>query len=82
MSMVSVKYLIKFVGNNNAKAECEPKGSIEKEEYFTPSFAGVLSQPKIWTWATHFSTCKNTPQERFKERRENIYKSWNTQIYN
>lgn len=47
MSMESVKYLIKFVGNNNAKAECEPKGSIEKEEYFTPSFAGVLSQPKI-----------------------------------
>lgn len=42
MSM-SVKYLIKFVGNNNAKAESEPKWGVEKEEYFTPSFAGVLS---------------------------------------
>lgn len=38
--------LVKVEGNNNAETEREPEGSVEKEEEFAPSFAGVWSKPQ------------------------------------
>ena len=39
----STKYLVKFVGDDNAKAECEPKRCVDEKEEFSPSFARVMS---------------------------------------